>query len=359
LAAGAKELHLFYVDGADKERSRFVERLLWEQQKEKNQRDEKGLIRSISYDVNLTNAPPAAIQKTPEVAAWLATIDHSATSLDTYLQCPLKFYYKTVLRLSPREDLSGEIEAMEIGTFVHSVLFRYFKDRTGRPLSESDIAPPVMTAVIDELFVKQFGSADAGANRLLRNQVNRHLRDFLTGYLRPLLQAHRVEIKSLEHDLKIQWKGFSLRGRVDLVEERDGVSYLIDYKKAYDRSNYRMRLDKLTLEDRDTWYRAIPTLQLPFYIILHSAESGRAPAEIHAMFLLLGRNLMDSGIELPLFEEAGAVHESWPLLERVIQNLLKEIVSPDVPFSPARDLRAVCPRCDFTALCGTGWLKKG
>jgi hypothetical protein len=359
LAAGAQELHLFYVDGADKERSRFVERLLWEKQKEKNLRDEKGLIRSISYNVNLTNAPPAAITKTPEVAAWLATIDHSATSLDAYLQCPLKFYYKTVLRLSPREDLSGDIEAVEIGTFVHAVLFQYFKGRSGRLLAEGDIDPAAMTAVIDELFVKQFGSADAGANRLLRNQVNRHLRDFLTGYLRPLLQAHRVEIKSLEHDLKTEWRGFSLRGRLDMVEERDGVSYLVDYKKAADKSNYKMRLDKLTLEDRDTWNRAIPTLQLPFYIILHAAESGRAPADIHALFLLLGRTLMDAGIELPLFEDAGAVHESWPVLERVIQTLLKEIISPDVPFSPAPDLKAVCPRCDFTAICGTGWLKKG
>jgi hypothetical protein len=65
LAAGAREMHLFYVDSADKERSRFVERLLWEQQKEKGLRDERGLIRSIGYKVNLTNAPPAPIPKTP------------------------------------------------------------------------------------------------------------------------------------------------------------------------------------------------------------------------------------------------------------------------------------------------------
>ena len=359
LAAGAREMHLFHVEGADKERSRFVERLLWEQQKEKGLRDERGLVRSIGYRVNLTNAPPAAIPKTPEVAAWLATIDHSASSLDAYLQCPLKYYYRTVLRLSPREDLTGEIEAAEIGIFVHAVLHDYFEGRQGRPLSVLDADPEAVTPVIDELFVKYFGSAETGANRLLRNQVNRHLRDFLSGYLRPLVESHRVQIKSLEHDLKTQWKGFALRGRLDMVEERDGVSYLVDYKKSSDKSNYRMRLDRLLLDERETWHKAIPTLQLPFYIILHSAESGRAPAEIHAMFLLLGRTLMDAGIELPLFEEQAAVHESWPVLERVIKDLLQEIVSPDVPFAPTTDLRRVCPRCDFTAICGTGWLKKG
>ncbi|MGO9308047.1 MAG: PD-(D/E)XK nuclease family protein [Spirochaetia bacterium] len=358
LAAGARELHLFSVDSADKERSRFVERLLWEQQKERGLRDERGLIRSIGYRVNLTTAPPAPIPKTPEVAAWLATTEHSATSLDAYLQCPLKFYYRTVLRLSPREDLSGEIEAVEIGTFVHAVLFRYFESRTGRPLTTDDADPAAMTAAVDELFVKHFGSAETGANRLLRNQVDRHLRDFLSGYLRPLVESHRVLVRSLEHDVKTTWKGFSLRGRLDVVEERDSTTFLIDYKKSADKSFYKMRLDRLLLEERDTWFRAIPTLQLPFYVILHAAETGRAPAEIRAMFLLLGRTSMDQGIELPLFEEPAEVHESWPLLEKVIRDLLQEIVSPDVPFSPAADLRTVCPRCDFTALCGTGWLKK-
>ena len=87
--------------------------------------------------------PP--IPKTPEVAAWLPTIEYSATSLDAYLQCPLKFYYKTVLRLSPREELSGEIESMEIGTFVHAVLFSYFEGRTGRPLTAEDADPDAMT----------------------------------------------------------------------------------------------------------------------------------------------------------------------------------------------------------------------
>jgi ATP-dependent helicase/nuclease subunit B len=359
LAAGAKEMHLYYVNGADKERSRFVERLLWEQQRERGLSDERGLINAISYRVNLTNAPPASIPKTPEVAAWLPTIEYSATSLDAYLQCPLKFYYRTVLRLSPREDLSGEIESIEIGTFVHAVLFRYFEGRTGRPLSSEDADPAAMTPVVDALFVQRFGPADSGANRLLRDQVNRHLRDFLSGYLRPLVEKHRVEIRSLEHDARTLWKGFSLRGRLDLVEERDGKSFLVDYKTSASKAYYKMRLDHLVLEERETWHRAIPTLQLPFYIVLHAAETGRDPADIHALFLLLGRNLMDAGIELPLFEDTAAVHESWPVLERVMQELLTEIASPDTPFSPTADLRSVCPRCDFTSICGTGWLKKG
>ena len=90
------------------------------------------------------------------------------------------------------------------------------------------------------------------------------------------------------------------------------------------------------LEERESWHRAIPTLQLPFYIILHAAETGQGPCRNPRHVPAARPNpRWIQGIELPLFEEPAAVHESWPVLERVIRDLLQEIVSPDVPFSPA------------------------
>ncbi|HTZ52627.1 MAG TPA: PD-(D/E)XK nuclease family protein [Spirochaetia bacterium] len=359
LAAGARTLHFFYVESTDKQRSRFVERLLWEEQRDRRVAEDGHLVRSISYRVSLTNAAPPPIPKTDAVAGWLRTLEHSATSLDAWLECPLKFYYKTVLRLSPREDLSGEIEAREVGTLVHEVLARYFRGRVGRVLSEADLDPEELTRVLDEVFGSTFGPADSGANRLLRDQVNRHLRDFLTAYEGPLVRSHRVRILSVEHDARAPWQEFRLRGRLDRVEERDGVPVLLDYKTSAHRTAYRMRLDRLSLEERETWHRWIPTLQLPVYVLLHSAQSGVPPAAIQAKFLLLGRNLVDAGIELPLFEDPAAAFESWAVLDKVLRVLLEEIVSPVVPFTPAPDLRSACPRCDFTAICGTSWLKRG
>ena len=359
LAAGARRLHLFTVDRADRQRSRFVERLLWEEQKRLGTAEDRGLLRSTSYRVTLTNPAPAAIPKTPEVAAWLATLTLSATSVDTYLRCPLEFYYRTVLRLQRKEELTGEVEAREIGTLVHAVLAAFFGACVGRPLGVADLDPEALGVVLDRQFAARFGPADTGPNRLLRDQVFRHLRDFLVEYLAPLVRSQTVVMRSLEHDVTAEWKGFRLRGRMDVVQQRAGRPFLLDYKTSANKAAYRMRLDRLSLEDRDTWPRAIPTLQLPVYAILHSAETGEALAGIQAQFLLLGRSRMDAGIEVPLFEDPGAAHESWVVIERVLRTLLEEIAAPDVPFRPAGDLKSACARCDFTAICGTGWLKRG
>jgi ATP-dependent helicase/nuclease subunit B len=359
LAAGAKELHLFSVESGEKERSRFVERLLWERQKEEEALDERKLVRPIQYRVDLTNRPPDPVPKTVEVASWLRAHEYSATALDAYLKCPLKFYYKYVLKLDQREETSGEIEAADIGSFVHEVLFTYFSSRKGRPLTEEDADPAVMAALVNELFADWFGPAEAGVNRLLRDQVRRHLCDFIDRYVRPLAGTHRVIVQALEHTITAVREGFALRGRLDAVEERDGTAYLIDYKSSSHRANYAIKLKKLVIENRATWSAAIGTLQLPFYVLLRSAETGRPASEIQAMFLLLGRTEMDARIELPLFTSPAEAVEAWPMLESVIFGLLKEIASPGVPFSPAHDLKSVCPWCDFRSMCGTSWLARG
>ena len=358
LTAGARELHLYSRATGDAERSRFVERLLWERQKAESTVDEAAFVQPIQYRVTLAHAAPAPIAKTPAVLAWLQARTYSATSLDAWLRCPLRFYYQTVLDLGAREENTGDVEAVDVGIFVHDVLFRYFSPCTARPLAAADLDAEAMGRLVDTMFEKRFGSAESGGNRLLRDQIHRHLSAFLTGYMNGVLQEHTVTIASLEHQVAASVGGFKLRGRLDAVESRDGRPMLIDYKTSAHRSAYATRLKKLVLEDRATWGLAIPTLQLPLYVLLYAAETGRDPGEVTAMFLLLGRTEMNDQIELPLFGSPEDAETGWPLLERVILGLLNEIVSPDVPFSPPPDLKAACPRCPFTGICGTGWLQK-
>jgi hypothetical protein len=355
LAAGAKELHLSYVETGDKERSRFVERLLWEQ--EKRNPGQPSPVRSVQYRVDLSSAPPPPIPKTPEVAAWLCTREQSATALNAYLQCPLKFYYKEVLKLSERDEPGGEIDSTQVGTFVHAVLQRYFSLRVGRRLLPEDADPGAMTKMVDAMFPEWFGQSDAGAGRLLHEQVSRHLVDFLNGYVKPLAARCAFSLRSLEHSVAVTWKGFGLRGRIDAVEERDGRAVLVDYKTSSSGAGYAVKWKKLDPDDRSTWSAAIPSLQLAFYTLLHAEETGSDPRSAAAMFLILGRNHIDEKIELPLFDDKHPAESHWPVMEKVILGLLTEIVSPGVPFSPAQDLKAACSRCDFTGICGTGAMK--
>jgi len=58
LTQGAGEVHLFFIENDKKERSRFVERLLWERQKKERTTDTKNYLKAVQYRIELKNSLP-------------------------------------------------------------------------------------------------------------------------------------------------------------------------------------------------------------------------------------------------------------------------------------------------------------
>ena len=61
---GAREVHLFFIENDQKEKSRFVERLLWEKQRRDRILDAGRYLSKVQYRVDLKNKVPGEIQKT-------------------------------------------------------------------------------------------------------------------------------------------------------------------------------------------------------------------------------------------------------------------------------------------------------
>jgi CRISPR/Cas system-associated exonuclease Cas4 (RecB family) len=358
LVKGATEAHLFYVDNDRKERSRFVERLVWEKQKAGNRVDEDIDISTISYAVNLENRMPSPVEKEPIVLSSLHRFVFSATSLDRYLKCPLSFYYHYVLGLKHKEAVPDEIEAQELGSLVHTCLHTYFDRRKGRRLLPTDMDTTEMQTVLDQVFSRTYGRETSGNLYLVRRQVRQHLFDFLAGYQLPLVQDNDVSILGLEQNIAAEWNGFRLAGRIDRVERRNGVAVIMDYKTGARGDRLKIRFDRLGGADRDTWPALIGSLQLPFYLITYSIAAHKPVEDIYPMFLMLGRSSINSAIEEPLFVGGEDRGEQMRLLEQVLCTLLSEIVDPDLPFQPTGFPERFCPWCEFQSLCGTRWVKR-
>lgn len=354
LAAGARELTVFFMDNGEKEKSRFVEQLLWEQQVRDRSVQSSPYTKSIQYRVTLSNRPPAAVAKTQELVNLLRKGAFSASALDAYLRCPLSFYYSRVLRLSKREEVTGEYERADIGVLVHSILAEFFRPTLGRRMELSDLDSDRMTSMVEAQFASLYGTADTGPGRLLLAQIQAHMRHFLSDYMNPVIREAPVTMVAVEERLVREWQGFTLTGRLDAVQRRGDGLFVIDYKTGHDAKSNAINFEKLDPDRRETWSAAIGSLQLPVYMLLHEgAGSVEAP---HALFLLLGRARLNRAIELPLFKDREEAARELPRLQAVILWLLQEIVSVDVPFSPTEDRKRFCPTCDFNGICGTRWL---
>ena len=361
LIHNASDVHLFFIENDKTERSRFVEKLLWERQKKGVAFDPRRDIHSISYQVNLVNENPMPIDKTPAVATFLNNFTFSATALDRYLKCPLQFYYRYVLGLKPKEAISGDVERADLGRFVHAVLRAYFSETKDRPLIASDIDLARMDALIEDLFAKQYGvDASSGALYLFKRQAHRHLREFLEDYIAPLINEKSVTVLSCEEEISLSVNGFRLKGRIDKIERRNDKIVIVDYKTGASQAHIAIDFKKLDITDRGSWQKAIGSLQLPFYVLLYNEAAVACGAtktrieDIEAVFLLLDRFKIGKEIEQPLF--GATSHDAgYATLKTVILKLLEEITDVAVPFLPTGDPKGACPRCDYQTLCGTQW----
>jgi hypothetical protein len=215
LIDSAREVHLFYVENSRKEKSRFVEALLWQRQKKDNEIRPDNYVQAVFYEVKLDSPVPAAIPKTPEAVELLRKFAYSASSLDAYLTCPLQFYYRYVLRISEKEGITGEIGKADIGRFVHDLLHDFFADRTSRQLTPEDLDQDRLVEMLEERFRREYGYGVTGALYLLKNQIGLHLGDLLKEYQAAVIAEGPVTILELESNIEITWNSFVLKGRLD------------------------------------------------------------------------------------------------------------------------------------------------
>lgn len=358
LLKGAREVHLFYCENDKKERSRLVEHLLWEKQKKDGTTDAKKYLNFIQYKVHLEQSLPQDIVKTDSLVKYLKNFTYSATSLDTYLKCPVQFYYSYMLRLDKKDDLSGAIEKVDIGKLVHRILAEYFSRRTGALLKTRDIDIHEMEHLIEKHFEQAYGKHVTGTAYLLKRQIEHHLKDFLQSYYIPLVKEEPVTILRTEYDIDCRTGPFALKGRLDSIEKRGEKTYIIDYKTGANPLSLKINYKDLDIKRRETWSDSIGSLQLPLYLLLYSRYTKINIRHLHGMFLLLGKARISKDIESPLFDTQVNAHKMYHLLEDIIFKILDEITDPSIPFTPTQNKRTRCPSCDFHYMCGTQWIMK-
>ncbi len=358
LIQGAKHVHLFFTEtpNGERERSRFVQKLVWQEEQQSGKiLDDR--IASIRYNVQLANKTPNPVPKTKEMQRVLNMLEYSATSLDTYLQCPLQFYYQYVLKLRELDSVSDEIDQLDAGTIVHNILKEIFEPFIQQQLHEASVNAIDVEGIIQREFQKQFGKELRGAQQLMLMQVQRQIKQFLQQYQIPVSSTQQTTITGVEQTLQAHAYGVSLLAKCDRIEQRGDTMYILDYKISGNDALYKINWSKLDVNDRTTWNNAIGSLQLPFYVKIFSLITSTPAEKIIPAYLLLGKNSIDDSIETPLVSENEDRANCYRTTEHIIEQLIEEIRNLEVPFQPASKLSDACPQCPFKAMCGTAWVQ--
>jgi hypothetical protein len=168
LVAGAEEIALFWQEGGEapgiqeqkKGKSRFVEELLWEEEKNRGRllastgRD--GPLTVLSSRVAPLPRSRAEIPLSPPVRKLLLDLRQrplSASLLDSYLRCPVSFFHERLVRLAPAEDLVEGDDPLSIGNLFHQILREGYGTRLGQALpGGEELARDMESGLLRALF---------------------------------------------------------------------------------------------------------------------------------------------------------------------------------------------------------------
>ncbi len=345
LIKGAKNVHLIYQESKDKEKSRFIEDILWDIQKEQNSL-EPVFTPKARFNIKMSQ-PSKVIGKTPQVIESLKNDTYSASRLNTYLNCPLQFYYKYVLGIKEREDLLEGVESTHIGTFLHEFLEEAFIPFVNKKPFFDEGFVDNFFSLFERKFRGDIEPRMKADHFLLKRIMQLRLKRFLTHEAKKDI----VRIVSLE-ERKTQKTTISntelyFTYTADRIDELPGKQIVIlDYKTGSSNKSPKKysQLSKMDLS-REAIKENIRSFQLPLY---YRFISQRYPDYLVNAKLYNLRTLNQT----PLFTDKD--HDNKENIMQVCTEalgfILKELFNPDIPFNSDPEEKK-CSYCPYNSMC--------
>ncbi|MFA5119110.1 MAG: PD-(D/E)XK nuclease family protein [Candidatus Omnitrophota bacterium] len=354
LLASAKNIYLIYQQGADKEKSRFIEELIWERQKE------AGTIGALpvpqaSFKVNVL--PKALlIAKKPQVIDFLRAREYSASSVNTYIHCPLRFYYQYVLGLKEKEDLLEEPEGADIGTFIHELLHETFRRFIGNKPRIDDAFTREFFQVFERKFSQEFERKMKSDAFLIKEILTFRLGRFLENEKQRNVQRVIGLESTFKSSIPLSPGRIKFQAVIDRIDvTADGNILVLDYKTG--SADILPSLDEHKARQA-VWSRLVikhtlKSIQLPLYLFLVEENKEYKRGSTNACLYLIKELGKDHGLRM-LFKNEAQLLSKNKIMEAYLSALdfiIGEIFDPAVAFKADEEDRRYCEYCPFVYLC--------
>ena len=368
----AEEVHLIYTtageQGKSSEMSRFIQQMRVELPISKPE--------SVLVPVNLTPNQSIVLAKTADMLAILsryfkpmgeeeAEKKFSASALNMYLDCRLRFYLRYVAQLKEKEEVVTTIDPMTFGTLLHrgiELLYEIPEGKDFRDLDSHEIERllPQVPQAVERAFRELYKKED-GEELLLTGQLQ-IAKEVLAKYNEAVLAYDQrngdfriigLEKEHLAH-LRIETeegpKEVALGGVIDRMDIKDGVVRLLDYKTGKDTKKVSTIA---SLFDRDDKKRNKAAMQTFLYAFFYQYQNPESQLPIKPGIINIKEIYsQDFSPYLQLNNaEVYDYREFAEEFEQGLRGLLEEIVNPLVPFDQTEDKKK-CTYCAYKELCG-------
>jgi CRISPR/Cas system-associated exonuclease Cas4 (RecB family) len=366
----AKNVVLIYNENADGlftgERSRFIYQMACEN---------LFATREIRLETHIESgiAAPIVRQKTDRVMAILnACLTGgdgsylSPSSINEFINCPLKFYFHRIASLEEAEEVSEEIDPMAFGNILHAAMLEIYKPFVGK-----DIDRGILSAVIsredniEEMILKSFRDElfPSGGYRdwkpegmhLITKEI---IKKYILQVLKTDLRTAPFQLISLEETYRTSLplrsgagtvKTAQIGGRIDRIDQSGELIRIIDYKTG---------TENLAFKNLDTLFTALPKERndAAFQILLYAwlvCKNTQAAHIVPCLYYVRGSYKQGYTGFLKDQSDRSEVQEFSryeQIFEDHLVSVLEALYNPAIPFAQTTD-EEYCTLCAYRQIC--------
>lgn len=386
----AENVMLIYNDASDvsmAEKSRFINQLEYEVKSQHLEEVIHIQHRQLDFNLSLPVRKPLSLPKSQEVMERLNRYVFSASSLQTYIACPLKFCFQHLMKVREDRPLTDHLEPYELGTVIHAI----FKSALDEIAGESD------PGRFGQILQKHIETSDhdicceitklKGRESLTQSDleqghwlVNRQIvRETVHHYLEKAKKelADMLPWRIYANELRVDIPAYPVRspdgrrdwsvkmtGSLDRVQNNGREVKILDYKTGkVETANLKVTLKKEDVGNEEAMRAAIDKIftdskydklfQLAVYALMYDYWAKEKPASVQVGIVStreINMNHADYILDGTLFGDADILTYKSLLSER-LNLLLCEIFDGDVAFTQTDD-EDKCRMCDFLHICG-------
>ncbi|SMO37712.1 PD-(D/E)XK nuclease superfamily protein [Saccharicrinis carchari] len=364
----SKKVRLLYNSSAQGmrtgEMSRFLFQLKYEYPSDK-------LFFTTAVDkVNISKTKAFFVEKDETVMEILnqylegGTKQLSPSGLSTYFECPLRFYYKYILKAMEPDEISEDIDPRIFGNLFHETVEEIYKPFVGKEIKSTDIdllsknnqgIEKALRASFSKYFNQALGQSDfndiQGKNILVFDIIKKYVLQFLRvekQHAPFLLTGLEKKVKG---NIKLSDKTICIGGTIDRLDHKDGSVRVIDYKTG-GGDEYFKNVEELFLQNKHKTKKAIFQTLLYSHILKQNeyASSDYLPGVvwIKKIFtssdysLKIGTPASNTALSLQKVEKE--------YIEQLKQHL-NDLFNPNIAFTQT-DHTDSCRSCSYRSICG-------
>ena len=320
------------------------------------------------YNVSSSHVEPIVVKKSEDVMDALAAYETekslSASAINTYLDCPLKFYLSVIKGINEEEAVSETLEHDTFGTILHRVMELSYKPFCGKMITADLLKLAAeeknMTETIQAAFAKDFFHTDkpqplVGQAYLYGETIRKYACKILE-YDRSLTPFTYIDSEKLFHSAleledgrKIRIKGF-----IDRIDNVNNTMRIIDYKSGKPSSlNFATMESMFDITEKER-KKAIMQVFLYAWVYMQEAGNKQIQPAVYYSRELFKRGDFDPAIRQSEGKEKVVINNFGDHCNEFEDNLrscLNEMFDAGKPFTQTPNIKH-CDYCPFTGICG-------